>query len=329
MSKTSRANRTARLIQAIQARKQGSTVRQLCAATGASRATLYRDFDLLKDAGYTLRIDTVNGEARYQLDGSHLAQRTLSPREHATAALARRALLPLAGTVPVQELDRLLRRARGLPIEALRIDIAAPASSAHPDILHAVQDATTEQRVLSIRYRGANDAHPKPRRVHPIQLQVVDGAPYLIAWDEGARGVRTFKTIRISVAKKLRDTCRIPEHATTPADPTARSVKVWSGAPIDVRIRIAPPAARYASEWPLTSDQTLEPAPRGALDVCARVYGLEETLRWTLRWGQNAEALEPAELRTRATTELRTALASYERPSRERPSRRLARAARP
>lgn len=317
MPSPSRAQRTARLIQAIASRKNGITVRQLCAATGASRATLYRDFDLLKDSGYTLRTQTVSGEARYHITGTELAQRSLSPREHATAALARRALSALAGTAPVQELERLLLRARGEPIEALHIELASPALQAHPDLLHILQDAAAAQRVLLIRYRGAGDAAPKSRRVHPIQVQVVDHAPYLIAWDEGRKGVRTFKAARISIAKKLRDKCRIPEHATKPTDSRARSVKIWSGMPVDVRIRIAKHAARYATEWPLTPEQALQPAPGGAIDVCARVYGLEETLRWTLRWGQNAEAIEPSELRVRVATELTAALASYARPARD------------
>jgi predicted DNA-binding transcriptional regulator YafY len=311
VANASRTRRTARLIQAIASRKQGITIRQLCAATGASRATLYRDLELLKETGYELDTQTVNGEARYRIAGSEFAQRALSPREHATAALARRALSSLAGTTPVQELERLLQRARSQPMESLRIVIAGPTTRAHPDILEVIADATASQRVLSIRYRGANDNQPRQRRVHPIKLQVVDSTPYLIAWDEGAKSTRTFKPARISVAKKLRDKCRIPAHALTPADSSARSVKIWSSTPIEVRIRIAKGAARYVAEWPLTAEQALEPGPRGTLDVCARVYGLEETLRWTLRWGSNAEAIEPAELRERVARELSQALAPY------------------
>jgi proteasome accessory factor B len=311
MSTANRARRIARLIQAIGTRKQGASIRQLMESTGASRPTLYRDLELIRESGYALRAETVGGEARYFVEGSELAQRALSPREHATAALARHALLPLAGTTPVQALEHLLFRARGTPMAPLNVEIAAPASRAHPKVLHTIEAAAAERRVLSIRYRGAKDAHAKPRRVHPIKLQVVDATPYLLAWDESARAVRTFRASRISVARKLRDKCRIPAAATEPVDPRARSVKVWSGSPVDVRIRIAPSAARFATEWPLTSDQSLEPGPGGALDVCARVYGLEETLRWTLRWGRNAEVLEPAELRGRVVEELGAALSGY------------------
>ena len=308
---SNRTRRTARLIQAVSARKQGITIRQLCKATGGSRATIYRDFTLLKESGYALEVDTVNGEARYRIAGSELAQRALSPLEHATLALAHRALSPLSGTAPVAELERALARSRGEPRDDLGIDIALAASRAHPDLLRTLQHAAADQRVLIIRYRGAKDPKPKTRRVHPIKVQVVDGTPYLIAWDAAAKAVRTFKAARVSQARKLRDKCRIPDRALEPADATARSVKIWSGGAVDVRIRIAAAAARYVHEWPLVSEQVIEDPKAGAVDVCARVYGLEETMRWVLRWGANAEVIEPRELRERVARELVAALAGY------------------
>ena len=311
VTNASRTRRTARLIQAISARKHGITIRQLCAVTGGSRATIYRDIDLLKESGYALEVETVSGEARYSISGSELAQRSLSPREHAATALARRALSPLAGTLPVQELERLLARSRNEPIENLRIDIKGAVAGAHPDHLHAISDAVAAQRMLRLHYRGAKDDRPKPRRVHPIQIQVVDGTPYLIAWDEQAKAVRTFKAARITLAKKLREKCRVPAAALAPADPNARSVKVWTSHPIDVRVRIAKLAARFVTEWPLVPDQLLQDAPDGAVDVCARVYGVDETLRWVLRWGANACVLEPRELRERVVREMSEALAGY------------------
>jgi len=307
----SRTRRTARLIQAISRSKHGITVRQLCKATGGRRATIYRDIDLLKDSGYTLETETVNGEARYSIASSELAGRALSPREHATAALAHRALAPLAGALPVQELERLLARSRNEQPENLRIDIRAPASRAHPDHLHTVSDALASQRVLRLHYRGAKDQSPKARRVHPVQIQVVDGAPYLIAWDERAKALRKLKVARVTLAKKLREKCRVPSGALAAKDSLARSVKVWSDNPIDVRIRIAKAAARYVHEWPLVPEQIIEDAPGGAADVCARVYGVEETLRWVLRWGASARVLEPRELRERVVSELSDALSGY------------------
>jgi predicted DNA-binding transcriptional regulator YafY len=218
--------------------------------------------------------------------------------------------------LPVQELERLLARSRSEPQENLRIDVRAPASRAHPDHVQVISDALAAQRVLRLHYRGAKDQAPKARRVHPVQIQVVDGAPYLIAWDEQAKALRKFKVARVTLAKKLREKCRVPSSALGAKDSRARSVKVWSDHPVDVRIRIAKAAARYVHEWPLVPEQTIEDASGGAVDVCARVYGIDEALRWVLRWGASAEVIEPRELRERVVGELSTALASYRREGR-------------
>jgi predicted DNA-binding transcriptional regulator YafY len=123
--------------------------------------------------------------------------------------------------------------------------------------------------------------------------------------------MRTFKARRISSAKALRSKCVVPETALIAPEDRARSVKVWSDAPVDVRVRIDAAASRYVHEWPLVPGQRLERAPKGAVDVCARVYGLVETMRWVLRWGGAAEALEPPELREQVASEIRRAMAHY------------------
>jgi predicted DNA-binding transcriptional regulator YafY len=143
-----------------------------------------------------------------------------------------------------------------------------------------------------------------------VELQVVDQHPYLIAWDELRRDMRTFKLARVSAAKLLRDRAK-PGRARVAPRPEARSVKVWSSDPVDVRIRIDRTVARFVPEWPLTSTQVVEAAPRGALDVCTRVYGLRETLHWVLRWGSGAEVRAPEALRELVRQELAGALMGY------------------
>jgi predicted DNA-binding transcriptional regulator YafY len=223
--------------------------------------------------------------------------------------LARRALSSVEGSWVVRELDAVLERSRTVAQQATRIDLTLAPLSYQPDILRVLHEALTAQRKLRIHYRGASDATGKDRVVHPSHLQVVDQQAYLVAWDEQRRDRRTFKVTRISRAKLLRDKAQ-PQRADV-RDDKAKSVKVWSSDPFDVRVRIAKDVERFINEWPLASNQSVEPAPRGATDVCARVYGLEETLRWVLRWGRHAEVVSPPALRQRVHEELLGALASY------------------
>lgn len=279
-------------------------------ATGASRATAYRDLALLRYSGYELHVETLNGRARYTVSASALATEPMTARESAAIALARRALSAIEGSWIVRELDAVLERARTVPSTETRVELPLAPLTHHPEIMRALHDALASQRKLRMRYRGASDAVAKDRVVHPVALQVVDQQAYLIAWDELRKDQRKFKVARISRAKLLRDKA-VPREREGQRDPRAKAVKVWSSDPVDVRIRIGKQVARFIVEWPLTSNQAVEPAPRGAIDVCARVYGLEETLRWVLRWGKQAQVIEPNELRRRVREELMGALGGY------------------
>lgn len=278
-------------------------------ATGASRPTAYRDFALLRDSGYELRVDTVNGEARYTLIASALATEPMTAKERAAIALARRALSAIEGSWIVRELDAVLDRAHAVVPQDPRVQLALAPLSYHPDIVRLLHAGLTSGRKLRIRYRGVNDTTAKDRTLHPIHLQVVDQHAYLIAWDERRRARRTFKVARISRVKILRDKAQL--HSGDDGDHKAKAVKVWSSDPFDVRVRIDEQVVRFVTEWPLASNQSVEPAAHGSTDVCARVYGLEETLRWVLRWGKHAHVIGPAELRRRVRDELRGALGRY------------------
>jgi proteasome accessory factor C len=289
---------------------KGLSVGHLVRATRASRATVYRDLELLRESGYDLRVETVNGEARYSLKASKLAIDGMTPKERAAIALARRSLSSIEGTWVVGELDAALARAR--PVEDLDAGVHLPIAPLpyHPDLLKTLHEGVTKRSKLRIRYRGAKDKTPTDRVVHPLHIQVVDQQPYLIAYDEKRREERTFKVARVSAAKLLRERSTYAPTSAHSGGKT-QSVKVWKGEAVEVRIRIAKAAARYIAEWPLVPAQRLEPAPGGAIDVCATVYGVEESVRWTLRWGRNAEAIAPKSFRERVREELAGALAGY------------------
>ncbi len=270
---------------------------------------MYRDLEILKESGYEVRAETANGRARYSLTASALASDTMTSGERAAIALARQALSSIEGSHLVRELDAVLGRARAVERLSSGVEIARTSIAFDPALLRTLHDAVARSRKLRIRYRGVSESAPQDRVVHPVSLYVVDQQPYLLAWDELRRAPRKFKIARVSQAKVLRDKALPKQHERSAS---ASSVKVWSTDPVDVRVRIAKSVARFLNEWPLVPAQTLEAALDGAVDVCARVFGIEETVRWVLRWGKNAEAIEPPALRARVQEELAVALANYD-----------------
>ena len=99
-----------------------------------------------------------------------------------------------------------------------------------------------------------------------------------------------------------------------------RSVRVWHGDPVTVRVRLAPEVAAIAHEYPLIDDQRVTPERDGSVLVEARVAGIVEATRWVLAWGRAAEALAPPELREAVQGELEGAMARYAGPGWQRVS---------
>ena len=100
------------IVQLLHGRRRGLTPKRLLEETGSSRATLYRDLEMLEQAGVPMLRETVNGEARISLLGDKLPELSPTPLQWDALRLARSYLEPLRGTSLLSELDALLARNR-------------------------------------------------------------------------------------------------------------------------------------------------------------------------------------------------------------------------
>jgi predicted DNA-binding transcriptional regulator YafY len=299
------------ILQLLHGRRRGLTPKRLLEETGSSRATLYRDLDMLEQAGVPLLRETVNGEARVCLLGDKLPELTATPLQWDALRLARSYLTPLEGTSLLAELDALLDRNR--PRKPATAE-AAPAAPETPGARHArslaVLDAAIAQRKkVRFRYRSAGDAEYRTRTVDPLMWRLVEEHVYLIAFEPDV-GYRTFKVARMSHTERLEQDAAV--HEVDEDELFRGAVKIWSGPPVDVEIRLSPYAARLLPEYPLCREQEVRLLADGGALLVAKVAGTKEVTRWVLHWGAHAEVLAPAELRHELREELRDALAPYE-----------------
>lgn len=280
---------------------------QLMEETGSCRATVYRDLEVLRDAGLVVERELVNGQARLRISDESFALRGLAVPQLVAIAVARDALSSLEGTEIVATLDRILSD-RTTPKR--RVHPRSTAKLRRPDILSAIDRAIREQRRLRICYRGVRDATWRWREIDPGGIQLQDGEPYLWAWAVDRAAWRTFKVARIREAEVQTESA-LPHPGLAEVMALPHAVRVWSAPPVEVVVRIAPEVAWLVGEHPLVPDQRLESQPDGSVLVRATVAGLVEATRWILRWGAHACALEPAELREGIRDELERALRSY------------------
>jgi predicted DNA-binding transcriptional regulator YafY len=157
--------------------------------------------------------------------------------------------------------------------------------------------------------------------VEPLLVNVASGDPYLLAYCVERDAERTYKLARITKFELTKDAAT---YAPTepPAQAFEHSVKVWSGKPGVVKVRLDPDVAWLANEYPLVRGQRVEAVAEGGVTVIAAVSGIVEAMRWVLSWGGAAEALEPPELREATRAGLVQAIAKYEGPGMARAKRR-------
>jgi predicted DNA-binding transcriptional regulator YafY len=299
-----------RLLAEISKTQRGLTIAKLMELTEQSRPNLYRDLQVLEQAG--LPITTERGRVRL-LTGKELPPAGLSALQIGALHLARLQLGPIAGAEAVRELDALLAKLRPNEAQGTFQFATSAKSVAPPQVLKTIERAQRYRKRAAIDYRSASRGG-KPARVHiePLIFNVADGEPYVLAYCVERKGERTYKLARIANAE-LTNEAATYKPTRAPKQAFAHSVKAWSGDPQIVRIRLDAEVAWLAREYPLPHQKEIA-KPDGSVIIEAQVAGLVEARRWILSWGGAAEALEPPALREATRAELSKALRKYDGP---------------
>jgi predicted DNA-binding transcriptional regulator YafY len=299
MRNEARLVRTLRMVRTIAQRRHGIRVVDLVEELGVSRNSVYRYLDDLTRADVGLLREQRNGEAWVRLPPQWSTQPDMA--ERFALVVARQALAGLSGSKAQRWLEPRLQDA---PPPPLAVEAAIPVDDG---VARAVETALAEpRRRLSFVYRGLNDGDARRRVVEPIELRFSQRAWYLFGFDVDKGELRTFKLARMNDAQVERATCT--RTVVDAAVAHAHSVSVWSSPETyDVVIRIYPPHAAVAHEYPLQASQSIE-RDGDTVVVRATVAGLEEVTRWVLRWGGDARVEAPDALRRRMRTEHERAL---------------------
>ena len=293
---TGRAVRLLMLVDFLRKRPRGARQREAIEVVGVSRQTLHEDLADLAEIGFPFERFKRNGEAWLKVSGDWL----LAPGSAELFALvvAQQALRGLNGSAAQQWLTpRLLNLTSGVPVV---LESTLPVSGNFAAVLEA---AITKRHRVSVRYQGMKDIAARDRIFEPIDLRLSQRAWYVFGIDVDSKQPRTFKLSRLETVTLLADQCSLIEHIDANYE-HEHAVNVWNSADVyDVAVRIFPPQARVAHEYPLTSTQHIEPDGEAVI-VHAKVSGLEEVTRWVLRWGGDAQVLAPKALQDRLGVEL-------------------------
>jgi len=328
-----RLRRLLHLLSLLQSGK-GHNSASLAHECGVVRRTIFRDLDLLRQAGLPLEVDPQR--QRYTLRSVSLLPPTAFTAEEALSLLLLchevgqpRGLpfqLPAASAALKIEsnLPPVLREYLQALSGAVRVDLDKKNPlERHQTTYQQLLEAIGRRRAVRIRYDSLAENQLISTKLSPYRLWFTRRSWYVVGRSSLHRATRTFNVGRIRELQLLEDKFRIPQGFTL-----ERYIRnAWHMIPSgdkdrDVLIRFQPLVAQNVAEVVWHKTQRLEFNPDKTLDFHVRVSGLWEIMWWVLGYGDQAEVFEPPELREAVLSRCKSLLARYDEPAATKKPRR-------
>jgi proteasome accessory factor C len=169
-----------------------------------------------------------------------------------------------------------------------------PAPPDGPDVEELLLDAIDAQRLCRMSYLKPGGAAPEDRTVAPYRLVQATGRWYLLAHDAARDGVRLFRLDRILDVAITEQRYELPSAFDAHEYLGDDGVPFASDSAAEARVRYSPRVARWLAER--VDGEVQED---GALVVRHAVSDADWLVRHVLRYGGEAEVLEPEVLRRR------------------------------
>lgn len=167
------------------------------------------------------------------------------------------------------------------------------------EIFQELTRAAQMQRTVEFDYKGLGKERAQNRKVHPYHVACVDNRWYLIGFDLGKKGMRTFALTR------MRSLTVTEKPFTRPAKFNASeylqgSFGIYKGEEnFQVVVEFDAWAADLIRERRWHTTQQIAELDGGKLRLTMQLNNLAEVERWILSWGEHATVVEPKELRNR------------------------------
>ncbi|MCB1552904.1 MAG: YafY family transcriptional regulator [Xanthomonadales bacterium] len=291
---------------------------------GCSRATVYRDIAYLRDAmGAPVEknadpegfyYDTTDGP-RFELPGLWLNSDELHALVAAQQLFDRSAPGVLSSALaPLKErIDELLsEQAKGkrFPVERVRV-VAAGSRSVDEAAFRLIATATLERTRIEFDYRARSTNTPTRRKVSPQRLTHYRDNWYLDAWDHDREALRSFALDRIAHPQRGKEVAIDVQESELDAH-LASGYGIFSGpAKAWATLRFSPHAARWVADEHWHSKQQGQYLPDGRYELRLPYSNPRELLMDVLRYGPDAEVVEPASLRSEMRIMLQLAMSAY------------------
>lgn len=308
MVRKDRVSRLIDMVFIIQA-NPGLTAEQLSQRCEISKRQCFRDLNSLQDVG----VPIYNDRGYRLVEGSVLKDVTFTLEEALALIYGIKLIEQQKGLVKTPEqvkekLLALLPRRLSNQIENIhqRVEIAvSPAVdySGKEKVFKEINKAIRTNTLLQIEYYSFSRDKLTRRRLAPYQLVFKDGFWYLVAFCHQRQDVRLFRVDRI------REISVTSEQFSPPVNFDFKKYMgaAWQmerGEEFSFKVRFFGEAVRFIRETKFHSSQKIKEEEGGSIIFLARASGLRSVIRWILSFGDEAEVIEPPELRKMVAKEM-------------------------
>jgi predicted DNA-binding transcriptional regulator YafY len=302
---------------------KGHNVESLAAECGVTRRTVFRDLDLLKEAGAPVQYDR-EFQAYHLTNGYSVPPANLT-RDEAIATIvlchelggagrlplltkARSAAAKLAANLPDQIRDYVRNAADAIRIQPPLNNPIEGRASIYDDLIESI----AKREHIRVRYDSLYDGKIIETRLSPYRIFYRKHAWYVAARSSMHRAVRTFNIGRIRQIDFTNSTYRIPKNFSL----ERYLGEGWRFIPdrgpnYEVRIRFGKMVARNVDEVIWHRTQKTNWNTDGTLDFRVRTKGLKEMSWWVLGYGDEAQVIGPPQLRKLVATRVRRMAEMY------------------
>jgi proteasome accessory factor B len=302
------SHRLLTLIRLLQAGR-GYNTKELAGACRVSRRTIFRDLDAMRQSGLPLVFD--EGSQQYRLTGGAcLPPLHLTPEEALAMVLlchelgkdsglpflgpARSAAVKIESSLPIRLREHVSSLAHAVEIRTVPLTPMEQQGDVYLQLLAAM----AARSCVRISYHSLAERQEIGTRLNPYRLLFSRRSWYVIGRSSLHRSTRTFNLERIRRLEPLSQTYSIPRGFSV--DHYLRNA--WHlipepGPDREILIRFSPMVAENVAEVLWHKTQRMQFNDDGTLDYHVRVSGLNEISWWSLGYGDQAEVIEPPELR--------------------------------
>jgi proteasome accessory factor C len=181
------------------------------------------------------------------------------------------------------------------------------------ELFRRIAGAVIERRQIRVLYHGRERDATTERTLSPQRLIYYRSNWYLDAWCHLRRDLRTFACDRLHLIEQLDESAKEIDEGTLD-EHFGKTYGIFAGSPnYTAKLRFSSNAARWVADEHWHPDQCGTVLENGGYELSIPYSDPRELVMDILKYGEDVEVLEPAELRYMVKEKLKIALEKYKK----------------